>query len=88
MTLFSSDTAPEARAALIAGLRQATPARKLEMMAQLNATVRALALAGLRRRHPQAGEDELQRRLADLLLGPELAERAYGALETRDADDH
>ena len=51
------------------------------MVGQLNATVRTFALAGLRQRHPQADEAELRRRLADLLLGPELASRAYGPLK-------
>jgi hypothetical protein len=36
-------------------------------------------LSGLRQRYPQATPEEL-RRLADLLLGPELAARAYGPL--------
>ncbi len=37
-----------------------------------------LALAGLRNRHPQAGEAEIRRRLMDLLLGEELAAKVYG----------
>lgn len=44
----------------------------------MSQSVRLLALAGLRQRHPAAGPAELRRRLADLLLGPELAARAYG----------
>ena len=44
----------------------------------MNATARWLALQGLRARHPTATEAQLQRYLADLLLGPELAARAYG----------
>lgn len=34
--------------------------------------------AGLRRRYPDASEHEIRRRLADLLLGEELAKRVYG----------
>jgi hypothetical protein len=52
-------------------------------------TIKQLALAGSRNRHSQAGEAELQRRLADLLIGPELAEKAYGPMvqpKDRDAD--
>ncbi len=52
--------------------------RKMEMLVSLNGAARELALAGLRRRYPQAGEDELRRRLADLLLGEELALKVYG----------
>jgi hypothetical protein len=72
------DTRPEAEAVLIGLLRQAPPWRKLHMVGQLNQTVRTLALSGLRQRHPEATPQELRRRLADLLLGPDLAAQVYG----------
>ncbi len=78
-TLFP-DTRPEAERVQIELLRQAPPWRKLHMVGQMNQTVRTLALSGLRQRHPQATPEELRRRLADLLLGPELAARVYGPL--------
>ena len=77
---MNRDTTPEAEAVLLGLWRQTPGWRKWELMEQLNRTARALALAGLRRRHPDAGPEELRRRLADLLLGPELAARAYGPL--------
>ncbi|MCL6430879.1 MAG: hypothetical protein K6V36_08455 [Anaerolineae bacterium] len=80
-TLFP-DTTPEVERVLIELLRRAPAWRKLELVAQMNDTVRMLALSGLRTRHPQASEAELRRRLADILLGPELAEKAYGRLGT------
>ena len=58
--------------------RQADPTRKMHMLAQLNASARLLALTGLRSRFPQASEAELHRKLADLLLGEELARKVYG----------
>ncbi len=64
-------------------LRWVSPARKMEMLGELNAAAHLLAKAGLRSRYPQASEAELRRRLADLLLGEELARRVYG--ELRDA---
>jgi hypothetical protein len=79
MALFS-DTRPEAERVLLELLRQAPPYRKLEMVAQMNETVRALALSGLQERYPQATPEELRRRLADVLLGPALAEKVYGPL--------
>ena len=79
-----SDTRPEAEAVLIRMLRQAPPWRKLHMVGQLNQTVRTLALSGLRQRHPEATPQELRRRLADLLLGPELAAQAYGPLREQE----
>ncbi len=59
-------------------LRELSAWRKLEMLAQLNASAQTLALSGLRQRHPGANESELRRRLAALLLGEELAQKVYG----------
>ncbi len=81
MSTFSPDTSPEAEQVLLDLLRQAPPWRKLEMVAELNAAVRQLMLEGLRERYPGASEAELKRRLADLLLGPELAATVYGPLK-------
>jgi hypothetical protein len=80
MTMLFSDTQPEAEHVLIELLRSAPVARKLAMLGQMNAAARQLALQGLRARHPGATEAQLQRHLADLLLGPDLAARAYGPL--------
>jgi hypothetical protein len=60
--------------------RQASPARKMQMLAQLNASAQTLALMGLRSRYPQASESELRRRLAALLLGDETARKVYGEI--------
>jgi hypothetical protein len=81
-----SDTRPEAEAVLIQLLRAAPAWRKLQMMSQLNDSGRTLALSGLRQRHPMANDAELQRRLADILLAPELANQVYGPLTTSAAD--
>ena len=78
MSVLYSDTHPKMEALQIRLLRQATPTRKMEMLAQLNTSARTLALMGLRSRYPQAGEAELRRRLAGLLLGEELARKVYG----------
>lgn len=75
---YSSDTHPRTEALLVRLLREAPPWRKMEMLAELNAAAKTLALAGLRRLHPHSGEAELRRALADLLLGEELARKVYG----------
>jgi predicted component of type VI protein secretion system len=80
MSVLSSDTHPRMEALQIELWRQATPTRKMEMLAQLNTSARALALMGLRSRYPQAKEAELRRRLAGLLLGEELASKVYGEM--------
>ncbi len=67
-------------------LRAAPPWRKLEMVAQLNQAVREMVLIGLRNRYPTASPAELQRRLAGLLLGEELAAQAYGKLNAENPD--
>jgi hypothetical protein len=78
MPPFYTDTDPRIEALQVQLLRTAPSWRKMAMLAGLNASARNLALAGLRQRFPTAGEEELQRRLADLLLGPELARKLYG----------
>ncbi len=80
MSVLSSDTHPKMEALQIRLWRQASPTRKMHMVAQLNASARTLALTGLRSRYPQASETELRRRLAGLLLGEELAHKVYGEL--------
>jgi len=78
MTQRLSDTSPEAERVQIEGLRSLPVWRKFELVSELTVTVRQFALAGLRERFPNASPGELDRRLATLCLGPELAERVYG----------
>ena len=78
MTALYSDTHPEMEALQVQLWRQASPTRKMHMLAQLNASVRMLAITGLRGRYPQATEAELRRKLAYLLLGKDLARKVYG----------
>ncbi len=78
MTALYSDTHPEMEALQIRLWRQASPTQKMNMLAQLNASARMLALMGLRAQYPQADETELRRKLSELLLGEELAHKVYG----------
>jgi hypothetical protein len=78
MSVLSSDTHPKMEALQIRLWRQASPTHKMNMLAQLNASVRLLALTGLHSRFPHASETELRRKLADLILGEELARKVYG----------
>jgi hypothetical protein len=80
MSTLSADTSPEIEEFQIQRLRQMPPWRKLALVGEMNRTVRTLALAGLRQRHPDDTPAQQQRRLADLILGPELASRVYGPL--------
>lgn len=85
MSALFPDTSPAAERIQIELLQRAPAWRKLHMIGQMNATVRMLALSGLRQRYPDASEGELRRRLADLLLGAELAARVYGPLTVSQA---
>ena len=75
MSVLSSDTHPKMEALQIQLWRQASPTRKMNMLAQLNSSARMLAMAGLHSRHPQASASELRLKLAGLLLGEELARK-------------
>jgi hypothetical protein len=81
MVQVFSDTAPQVEDLQIQLMRDLPAWRKLRMLSELNASGRLMAMAGLRRRHPQAQESELRRRLADLLLGADLARQAFGDLD-------
>ena len=77
MRTQSQDTSAEAERVLIELLRAAPPWRKWQMIESSNRSVRQLAMAGLRLRHPNADEDELWRRMVDQSLGRELAEKVF-----------
>jgi hypothetical protein len=77
----SIDTSPESERVLIELLRRTPIWRRLQLAYEMSAAAREMARAGLRLRYPDASEKELQRRFADLHLGPELAQEVYGPLE-------
>ncbi len=64
--------------------RRMSPADKLALVTNLNDAVRALALAGIRQRHPDASPREQFLRLAILNLGRDLAARAYPEIDELD----
>ncbi|MBN1661560.1 MAG: hypothetical protein JXA93_24415 [Anaerolineae bacterium] len=76
--MLAEDTQPEIEQMQIELLRQMPIARKFELVAQMHETGRILALTGLRHRYPNDSPAQLRRRLADLILGEELATRVYG----------
>ena len=77
---YLSDTHPDITRLQIEQLRRMPPWRKLALVDDMNRTVHSLSLAGLRQRYPGDTPAQRRRRLADLLLGPELADRAYGPI--------
>lgn len=73
-----ADTDEETEKVLIE-LARATPIwKKFQQVASTTETCRAFAMAGLRRRYPQATEAELRKRLAALVLDRETVIKVYG----------
>ncbi|HEY9793196.1 MAG TPA: hypothetical protein V6D22_22540 [Candidatus Obscuribacterales bacterium] len=83
-----SDTSPEAEEVLINLLRNKTPAEKLDMVCKLNATVRELAIQGIRERHGDISDSQVRRLLSDVLLGQDLALTVYGPLSKYGLSEH
>jgi hypothetical protein len=77
MSVLSSDTHPKMEALQIELIRRMPAWKKLAVVDGLNETVRTLAVSGIRERHPNATPQEVQRMLADLMLGVELARKVY-----------
>jgi hypothetical protein len=78
MTTLLSDTQPYAGRLQIELLRRTPAWRRLDIVGELNATVRLLALSGLQQRHPGESPQALRRMLAGLVLGELLAAQVYG----------
>lgn len=78
------DTTPEIEQRQVEAWRRMRPAEKLTLVLRMSANVRQLALAGVRRRHPDLSKHEQQLRLAQVILGDELARAAYPEIDTLD----
>jgi hypothetical protein len=72
------DTSPAAEARYHELLRSQSPAARLAQAAALTTSVRNLAIAGIRSRHPDASVDEVRIRLAVRLYGRGTALRLFG----------
>lgn len=73
--MYSGDTHPEAERIQVEILRGMSIAHRLRMVGELNRTIRAVALAGIRSRLPEATAAEIEAELMRLLLGGDLARR-------------
>jgi len=65
-------------AMLVEAARGMTSEQKVQQVLECNAVAEAMALVGLRSRHPQASEHELRLHLAAQRLGRELMIKAFG----------
>jgi hypothetical protein len=80
MHSYLGDIDPRAERVYIAILRRLSAWEKANLIADMAESGRQLVLLNLRKRHPDAGEEEILRYLAERMLGPELARRVYGPL--------
>ncbi len=64
-----SDTTPRAAATQLRLYREAGPARRASIAAELSDAVRATALDGIRRRHPEYSERDLAQAFFWLVYG-------------------
>lgn len=77
MKLEPNDTDPETERALIEMLRQMPMWKRAEQWNALTQAWREFILADLRKRYPQAGAQELRKRLAARLLPREIVIRMF-----------
>lgn len=75
---MAPDTSPAIEAMQVARWRSMSPAEKLAEVTQLTESAMALAEIGVRRRHPDADEAEVRRRVIALRVGRDLSVAAYG----------
>ncbi len=72
------DTDPVIAAMVIDRLRGMTHGDRANMVREMNRSCEALALAGIRQRHPDAAPEEIRMRLGVLRIGPQLMRDAFG----------
>ena len=78
MKTQSIDTHPEIERIQFDDLRRMTPREKLKAVTRLNRRVELFAAAGLRRRYPNATDEEIAMRVVAQRLGVETVRRLYG----------
>ena len=71
------DTAPEAQALQDQLYRELGVFERVATIFRLNASVRAMTVAGIRRRHPHYTDDDVKMALARLILGDELVRKVW-----------
>lgn len=78
MNRLYSDTPPEIEQMQIEIIRRMPSWVKFTIIDDLNETVKAFAISGIKQDHPGATPEQIQRLLAERMLGEELAHKVYG----------
>jgi len=74
-----SDTTPEIQAMMLRMRRAQTPGQRMESGFRMTELAQSFEIGVLRKRHPEATEEEFRYLLARKRYGAELAEKAFGA---------
>lgn len=77
MSALFSDTHPKMEQMQLEFIRRMPAWKKFAIVDDLNETVKTLAISGIKQRHPNASSGQIQRILAELMLGVELARKVY-----------
>ena len=75
--MLPRDTDPRAWAVQLECFRRMTPERRIEIAIDLSVQLRATLREGIRSRHPQYTEEDLDLAVQRLLLGEELFAKAW-----------
>jgi hypothetical protein len=73
----SPDTSPDAEARQLAVYRAMTPARRVELAAEMSEEMFAVAAAGIRARHPEYDDVTVTRAVRRLRVGDDLFRAAW-----------
>ena len=68
-SMHARDTTPEAAGIHLQLYRQAGPSRRAQIAVELSDAVREMALAGIRRRHPEFSEREVRLSFLQMVYG-------------------
>jgi len=79
-----ADTSPSIEKIQFEFFREAPASRKLDMAGEMWKAMLLFVRSDLESLHPDASADEIRRLMADRILGPELAAKAYGPLFQHD----
>ena len=77
MTVLYSDTHPKIEQMQIEIIRRMPSWKKFAIVDDLNETVRAFALSGIKQSRPDASAEQIRLLLAERMLGAELAHKVY-----------
>jgi len=77
MSILSSDTHPKIEKMQIELIQRMPSWKKFAIVDGLNETVKTMAMSGIKQRNPNATIEQLNRMLAALILGEELAQKVY-----------